>query len=175
MNATANKLDVLEASLEWFNEALKEAVGVLVVDRGVRDPEALAALLNSDFWYGALRGVSSPRISREGLVLEEKRRPYSVDEVALLLTLPSVQTYIEGLQAERAIETKEELRTARIEQLASARLAKAIKRERELTPILSAEVGKLQAMVLWLTDQLTRASVGAGTPPTIQFVVLEKG
>ncbi len=175
MNAAANKLGVLEASLEWFYDGLKEAVGVLVVDRGVRDPETLAALLNSDFWYGALRGVSSPRISREGLVLEEKRRPYGVDEVALLLTLPGVRTYIEALQAERAIETKEERRTARVEQLASARMAKAIKRERALAPILSAEVAKLQTMVLWLTDQLTRASVGAGMPPPIEFVVLEKG
>src|SRR5262245_52174142 len=150
----AEKALTLEQSVEWFDENLMRTAGSYVVDRLIDDPGILAEWLNRDFFDHVLRGVSNPKVSRDGFVVDEtKRRPYTREEVMLLLTFPSVQTYIAELRKERDIERKQDQAEARVAQLAEARFIKATRREAELVPVLFAELAKALLKIEWLVDQ----------------------
>jgi hypothetical protein len=149
-------MSTLEASLEWRDDNLIRTLGCYVVDRQMTNPEALAPCLNRDFRDGVLRGVANATVTPEGRVLDDRRRPYAVHEIELLMTLPSTQEFIAELRKERELEAQDARHQEKVEQLAHARAIKAARHDRSAVPALYAEVAELRRLVTWLVDGMDR-------------------
>jgi hypothetical protein len=155
MSEAAQKV-AIEQNLEYLDDNVLCELGEIVVDRRISEVRTVTAMMNGRFRDGTLRGVSNATISVEGHQLDDRRRPYSMAEIELLLTLPSVVTYIEGLRTERGLEAKDAQYQAKVEALAHARAVKAAKHDRSIVPALYAEVVELRRLVEWLVDGMDR-------------------
>jgi hypothetical protein len=143
--------------------ALDQALFAFVVEKlaSGMDIDAITAHANREYYYGALNGMSNPRIAADGTVVDpDRKRPYALSEIAAVCALPAAVEAVKAITAERRHE-------ARVEQLGRAREVKALKAlvaaaeaERAKSPLLFDQVVALVEIVEQLAERVDRLGTG---------------
>lgn len=152
--------DVIE-SQPWLTPDLITAVAETYVDKS-DDIDVIAQRVNKDYWEGVLPGIDAPKVDGEGRIVADKRRPYAVHEIGIVLETDTCQQAIEALKQERQAERDEQAAERKRDQLARARQIKQARGERELVPLMYKQIEELTDTVEFLLHKIDQIGTAEG-------------